>query len=210
MHLRQTFCDGKVAWLMRLSFVPGTGGTKPAFPPVLHSAVLFEVQLGSRSLLTMKLGPFVAVVIATCGLPPVLRAQKPPIPPGAVTIDALFQLREVQDPQLSPDTQWVAYTVKTLNLKEDKSEERIWIVPFGGGDAIPMTAEGVSSSQPRWSPDGKYLAFLSARNEGKTQVWLLNRSGGEAQRLTDTPQDVDDFVWSPDSTRFVVILRAPS
>jgi dipeptidyl aminopeptidase/acylaminoacyl peptidase len=139
-----------------------------------------------------------------------LPAQKPPIQPRAVTIDDLFQLREVQDPQLSPDTQWVAYTVKTLNLKEDKSEERIWTVPTAGGDAIPMTAEGVSSSHSRWSPDGKYLAFLSARNEGKTQVWLLNRSGGEAQRLTDTPQDVDDFVWSPDSTRLVLILRDPS
>ncbi len=158
----------------------------------------------------MKLGPFLAVALATCGLPSVLRAQKPPIQPRAVTIDDLFQIREVQDPQLSPDAQWVAYTVKTLSLKEDKSEERIWMVPFGGGDAIAMTAEGVSSSHPRWSPDGKYLAFLSARNEGKTQVWLLNRSGGEAQHLTDTPQDVDNFVWSPDSTRLVLILRDPS
>src|SRR5258707_2921474 len=183
---------------------------KPAFPSVLPSACLFSVQLRSRSLSTMRLGPFLAVVIATCGLPSVLRTQTPRIQPRAITIDALFQIREVQDPQLSPDAQWVAYTVKTLNLKEDKSEERIWMVPFGGGDAIAMTAEGVSSSHPRWSPDGKYLAFLSARSEGKTQVWFLNRTGGEAQRLTDTPQDVDDFVWSPDSTRLVLILRDPS
>src|SRR4029077_4526372 len=105
---------------------------------------------------------------------------------------------------------WVAYTVKTLSLKEDKSEERVWMAPFAGGDAVAMSAEGVSSSHPRWSPDGKYLAFLSARHEGKAQVWLLSRSGGEAQHLTDTPQDVDDFVWSPDSTRLVVILRDPS
>jgi dipeptidyl aminopeptidase/acylaminoacyl peptidase len=72
-----------------------------------------------------------------------------------------------------------------------------------------MTAEGVSSSHPRWSPDGKFLAFLSARNEGKTQIWLLNRLGGESQRLTDTPQSVEDFAWSPDS-RLVVVLRDPS
>jgi dipeptidyl aminopeptidase/acylaminoacyl peptidase len=158
----------------------------------------------------MKLGPFLAAVIAICGLPAVLRAQKPALQPRAMTIDDLFQIREVRDPQLSPDAQWVAYTVKTLRLKEDKSEERIWTVLTAGGDAIPMTAEGVSSSHARWSPDGKYLAFLSARNEGKTQVWLLNRSGGEAQRLTDTPQDVEDFVWSPDSTRLVLVLRDPS
>ena len=158
----------------------------------------------------MKLGPLLAAIVATCGLPSVLPAQKPPMQPRPITVDDQFQIREVQDPQLSPDARWVAYTVKTLNLKEDKSEERIWMAPFAGGETVAMSAEGVSSSHPRWSPDGKYLAFLSARNEGKAQVWLLSRAGGEAQHLTDTPQDVDDFVWSPDSTRLVVILRDPS
>jgi dipeptidyl aminopeptidase/acylaminoacyl peptidase len=133
-----------------------------------------------------------------------------PIPPRAITVDDYFQIREVSDPQLSPDGQWVAYTVKTALLKEDKNEERIWRVPIRGGEPVPMSAEGVSSSHPRWSPDGKYLAFLSARNEGKTQVWLLNRLGGEAQRLTDTPQNVDDFAWSPDSRRLVLVLQDPS
>ena len=160
----------------------------------------------------MKLGPCLTTAIFLAILPHVAPAQKPPTQPRPITIDDLFQIREVSDPQQSPDAQFVAYTVKTLSLKEDKSEERIWTVPTStaGADAIPMTAEGVSSSHPRWSPDGKYLAFLSARNEGKAQVWLLNRSGGEAQRLTDTPQDVDDFAWSPDGTRLVVILRDPS
>src|SRR6202171_2166213 len=158
----------------------------------------------------MKLGPCLSAALIALSLPLSVPAQKPPTQPRPVTVDDLFQIREVLDPQLSPDAQSVAYTIKTLLLKEDKPEERIWAVPTAGGYAVPMTAEGVSSSHPRWSPDGKYLAFLSARNEGKTQVWLLNRSGGEAQRLTDTPQDVDDFVWSPDSTRLVVILRDPS
>jgi len=157
----------------------------------------------------MKLGPGLAAALFLL-LSLAAAAQKPPTQPRPVTVDDLFQIREVSDPQLSPDAKSVAYTVKTLLLKEDKAEERIWTVPTTGGDAIPMSAEGVSSSHPRWSPDGKYLAFLSARNEGKTQIWLLNRSGGEAQHLTDTPQDVDDFVWSPDSTRLVVILRDPS
>ena len=137
-------------------------------------------------------------------------AQKPPMQPRAITIDDSFQLREVEDPQISPDARWVAYTVRTSNLKEDKTEERIWIVGMTGSEAVPMTAEEVSSSHPRWSPDGKYLAFLSARNEGKTQVWLLNRAGGEAQRLTEMAQNIADFAWSPDSLRLVLILRDPS
>ncbi len=129
--------------------------------------------------------------------------------PRNITIDDYFQIRDVSQPELSPDGQWVAYAVRTRMLKEDKNEQRLWMVSTHGGDPISMTAEGVSSSHPRWSPDGKYLAFLSSRNNGKTQVWLLNRLGGEAIHLTDTPQGVDDFEWSPDSTRLVLILRDP-
>jgi len=137
-------------------------------------------------------------------------AQGTPAAQRPITIDDHFQIREVEGPKLSPDAQWVAYTVRTASLKEDNSEQRIWMVPFAGGEAVPLTAEGVSSGTPRWSPDGKYLAFLSARHEGKTQIWLLNRIGGEAQRLTETPQDVDTFEWSPDSKRLCLILRDPT
>src|SRR5271170_6229782 len=158
----------------------------------------------------MRLVSGLPVFAAVLALPLAALAQQPSGAPRPITIEDRFQLREVQDPQVSPDAQWVAYTVGTSSLKEDKSEERIWMVAMAGGDPIPMTADGVSSSHPRWSPDGKYLALLSARNEGKTQVWLLNRAGGEAQRLTETPQDVEDFVWSPDSRRLCLVLRDPT
>ena len=127
-----------------------------------------------------------------------------------LTVDDYFRIRGVAEPQISPEAKWVAYTVETRNLKEDKNEERIWMVATSGGEAIPLTAESVSSSHPRWSPDGKYLAFLSEREEGKKQVWLLNRSGGEAQQLTDAIQDVNDFAWSPSGDRLVLVLQDPT
>jgi dipeptidyl aminopeptidase/acylaminoacyl peptidase len=145
--------------------------------------------------------------LLTFSLTPVFAQQ--PASPRPVAISDLFAFRDLHDPQISSDGQWVAYSVGSADLAEDKFEERIWMSPSAGGDAIPLTAEGVSSSHSRWSLDGKFLAFLSARNEGKTQVWLLNRQGGEAQKLTDTPQDVEDFAWSPDGKRLVLVLRDP-
>jgi len=129
--------------------------------------------------------------------------------PRAITVDDAFQVKAVDDPQISADGAWVAYTVETASLKEDKSYTRVWMVPSGVGEAIAMTVENETSTHPRWSPDGKYLAFLSGRNEGKTQVYLLNRQGGEAQKITDTAQDVEDFAWAPDSQRMVLVLRDP-
>ena len=156
----------------------------------------------------MKLAFRLSSLSAVLVLAPLALAQQPA--PRAITIDDYFQIREVRDPQLSPDAKWVAYSIKTVLLNEDKNEERIWIVPTAGGDPLALTADGVSSAHARWRPDGKFLAFLSARDEGKTQVWLLNRLGGDAERLTDTPQDVQDFAWSPDSSQLVLVLRDAS
>jgi dipeptidyl aminopeptidase/acylaminoacyl peptidase len=130
--------------------------------------------------------------------------------PHAFTVDDLFSMQEVSDAQISPDGQFVLFTVNSTNWKEDKATTRIWMVPAAGGDAIALSADGPSSSHPRWSHDGKFIAFLSEREAGKTQVYLLNRLGGEAQRLTETAQDVETFAWSPDDKRLMLVLRDPT
>src|SRR5215475_15347296 len=150
------------------------------------------------------------VLAFLCSLALSVAAQQPSNTLRPITIADYFLIHEVHDPQIDADGRWIAYTISSPNREEDKSESRIWMVSTSGGDAIPLTAEGSSSSHPRWSPDGKWLAFLSSRQEGKTQVWLLNRRGGEAQKLTDTPQDVEDFAWSPDSARLALVLRDPT
>jgi dipeptidyl aminopeptidase/acylaminoacyl peptidase len=124
-----------------------------------------------------------------------------------LTVDDLFALKRVSDPQVSPDGRWVAYVVGTTTLKDEKSESRIWMMPLAGGDPIPMTTRGGSASSPRWSPDGKSLGFLVARQEGKTQVWTLNRQGGEAEQLTEVKQGVSGFEWSPDGGRLALLVR---
>jgi len=124
-------------------------------------------------------------------------------------IDDYFRIHRVSDPQISPDGMWVAFVVSTMDLEEEKSESRIWMVPVEGGEAIPMTAKGSSASRPQWSPDGKYLSFLAARDEDKAQVWTLFRKGGDSVQLTEVAQGVRSYDWSPDGRMLLLTLKDP-
>jgi dipeptidyl aminopeptidase/acylaminoacyl peptidase len=132
-----------------------------------------------------------------------------------ITLDDLAKLRSVADPQVSPDGKWVAYTVGTVDTEKDRRDTDLWMASWDGSQQVRLTATTDSSeSMPRWSPDGKYLAFLTSRGDEEekkkgSQVWLLNRAGGEAQKLTDIKGGVSDYAWSPDSKRLVLALNDP-
>ncbi|MBT8396244.1 MAG: S9 family peptidase, partial [Gemmatimonadetes bacterium] len=123
-------------------------------------------------------------------------------------IEDQYRVKRVGGAQVSPDGEWVAYTVSTTNLEKDESKSQVWMVSSRGGDPIPLTMSSESVGGPKWSPDGKYLSFTASRGEGsKTQVWVLDRRGGEARQLTDVEQGVGGFEWSPDGSKLLLAIR---
>ena len=127
-----------------------------------------------------------------------------------LTVDDLLALESVGNPQVSPDGKWVAYTVSSRDMEEDKRMTQIWMVSSDGGTPIPMTSADYSASNLRWSPDNKYLSFSASKGEdAKSQVWRLNRLGGEATQVTNVKQGISNFEWSPDGNRLLLIIQDP-
>jgi dipeptidyl aminopeptidase/acylaminoacyl peptidase len=114
----------------------------------------------------------------------------------AITFDDLIKLQRVSEPAISPDGKWVAYTVSVPDMEANRNASNIWLAPTAGGEALQLTQSGKDSS-PAWSPDGKTIAFISARS-GDGQVYLLSLEGGEPRPLTKLSTGADLAIWSPD------------
>jgi dipeptidyl aminopeptidase/acylaminoacyl peptidase len=145
-----------------------------------------------------------SVLFSLCAT--VVFAQAPARRP--LTLDDLLQLTGVQDVSVSPDGQWVAYTVTAVDREADKRRSAIWMVNWEGTQDVRLTYGPDSDTSPRWSPDGRYLAFLSTRGaEEKGQIWLLDRRGGEPYPLTKVKGDIASYEWSPDGKRMVLSMQ---
>ncbi len=130
-----------------------------------------------------------------------------------ISLDDLATLARVSAPVISPDGEWIAYSVSRMDTKEDKNHADLWMQRWDGTGAMQLTFSKEGASQPEFSPDGKYISFLSSR-PGKakgTQLWVLNRLGGEPQQLTEiTGQEIGSYAWSPDSKRILMTAQPQS
>ena len=132
-------------------------------------------------------------------------------PKPGLKIDDLNQLVRVADPKVSPDGKQIVYTVSRVDTEDDKNVTELWMVDWDGANNLQLTYGTESASSPEWSPDGRYLAFTSSR-PGKakgTQVWVLDRRGGEARQVTDVKPELSlsDYRWSPDAKQLLLTLR---
>ena len=130
-------------------------------------------------------------------------------PVVAADIDRLMA---VSDPQVDPAGQWVAYVVGGTDVAADKGYSHIWMTAWDGSRTVQLTGRAKESENtPRFSPDGRWLAFISARGAEKSndQLWILDRAGGEGRPLPGLVGSVIDYAWSPDGKALAVIVRDP-
>jgi dipeptidyl aminopeptidase/acylaminoacyl peptidase len=157
-----------------------------------------------KTLLTIACGAGVLAMSAT-GAMGATGAAKRPLETG--DFDRLLSVESVA---CSRDGTAIAYTVEGSDLESDERKSAVWMTDFQGTAERQLTASGEeSASDPKFSPDGRYVSFLSARKtEGKSQLYLLDRRGGEAQLLEGIAGDVAEYAWSPDGAQLVISMSA--
>jgi dipeptidyl aminopeptidase/acylaminoacyl peptidase len=125
-----------------------------------------------------------------------------------LTPDDYYRIQHVRDLRTSPDGAWVAYVIGNSDRASDEQRSALWMVSWDGSARVQLTFTEKDVSAPRWSPDGRTLAFL-ATPEGadKAQLMVLDRRGGGAHPLTTVSGDILSYAWSPDGKRVVLVIE---
>src|SRR5688500_15561620 len=129
---------------------------------------------------------------------------------GGMRPEDVYALTGVSDPRVRPGGEEVAYVVWSIDREANEYQQSIWLVRADGSEPPRRLTTGKNDAQPRWSPDGRRLAFVSKRGEGDKkpgQLFVMPLAGGEALRLTDLKEDVAEPAWSPDGTRIAFAAR---
>ena len=130
-----------------------------------------------------------------------------------LTVEDLWKLDRPAQPTLSPDGAQACVSVTSYDMKENKSRANLWLLSAFGGEPRRLTSAGEKDGEPRWSPDGKSIAFVARRpaaaggkdEDEEPQVYLIAPDGGEARRLTDLPTGAFGIKWFPDSRRIAFL-----
>jgi dipeptidyl aminopeptidase/acylaminoacyl peptidase len=122
----------------------------------------------------------------------------------SMEIEDLFYAKRLSDPQVSPDGKLVAYTVTEVDKAENRTDSDIWLVPTEGGEPRRLTNSPKQDRHPRWSPDGKWIAFESNR-AGDFQIYVIRVDGGEATKLTSLATEAQQPAWSPDGQHLAFV-----
>ncbi|MGH9869704.1 MAG: prolyl oligopeptidase family serine peptidase [Candidatus Polarisedimenticolia bacterium] len=117
------------------------------------------------------------------------------------SVQDMVAMERLGDPQPSPDGSRVVFTRRTWDPEANKVRINLWMVSMDGRTLRQLTSAEAQDTGPRWSPDGRTIAFMSSRS-GSSQIWTISPDGGEAAQKSDFPIDVDNVQWSPDGTRF--------
>ncbi len=156
-------------------------------------------RIGGGAAIGLAMGA--AAMLALAGGGVAAQATRPLAP------DSLTTWQWPGDPQMRPDGRRVAYVLQRAAEDGSKYEADIWVAPTDGGEPRPLVIHPANDRAPRWSPDGRLLAFVSNRS-GKNQIWILE-SEGEPWQLTDSITDVGGFAWSPDGRRIAFVADPP-
>jgi len=125
------------------------------------------------------------------------------------TIDELISLKRAGSPAISPNGQWIAYTVREANWDDNNYHTEIWLADARTGETRQLTSNGKkSSTSPAWSPDGTKLAFATDRDD-KRQIYVIDPRGGEARKITAIEDGIGSFAWSPDGKSFAFTATDP-
>lgn len=121
----------------------------------------------------------------------------------------LFNISAAADPQISPDGRWVAYVRRSNDIMTDRARSSIWLIDVSSGEQRPLVAGTGNHSSPRWSHDGKRLAYVSTAEGSSPQLFVRWMDTGQSARITGLPDSPQGIAWSPDDRRIAYLMTVP-